>query len=99
MVGKSNRRPGDHRRPGIGLPVVAAILCASLGSAGAPSFAASESTTADKNTRPALTSGLLDDIHPYLLLHAQTPVEWYPWGPEALAKAKCENRPFFVSIG
>jgi uncharacterized protein YyaL (SSP411 family) len=36
---------------------------------------------------------------PYLLQHAHNPVDWYPWGDEALAKAKAENKPIFLSIG
>ncbi len=48
---------------------------------------------------PAYTNRLIDSNNPYLLLHAHNPVDWYPWGPEALAKAKRENRPIFLSIG
>jgi uncharacterized protein YyaL (SSP411 family) len=36
---------------------------------------------------------------PYLLQHAHNPVDWHPWGEEALAKAKAENKPIFLSIG
>ncbi len=36
---------------------------------------------------------------PYLLQHAHNPVDWYPWGPEALAKARAEDKPIFLSIG
>ncbi|MBN8581868.1 MAG: thioredoxin domain-containing protein [Anaerolineae bacterium] len=36
---------------------------------------------------------------PYLLQHANNPVDWYPWGDEALHKAKEENKPIFLSIG
>ena len=36
---------------------------------------------------------------PYLLKHAENPVDWYPWGGEALAKAKNDNKPIFLSIG
>ncbi|MDA8316481.1 MAG: thioredoxin domain-containing protein [Actinomycetota bacterium] len=36
---------------------------------------------------------------PYLRQHAGNPVDWYPWGPEAFARAKDEDRPLFVSIG
>src|SRR6476619_823540 len=42
---------------------------------------------------------LIDSNNPYLLLHAHNPVDWYPWGPEALEKAKRENKPIFLSIG
>ncbi|OAF12426.1 hypothetical protein AYJ54_06250 [Bradyrhizobium centrolobii] len=45
------------------------------------------------------TNRLIDSHDPYLLLHAHNPVDWYPWGPEALAKAKQENKPIFLSIG
>ena len=36
---------------------------------------------------------------PYLLQHANNPVDWYPWGEEAFAKARGENKPIFLSIG
>ncbi len=36
---------------------------------------------------------------PYLLQHAENPVDWYPWGTEAFEKAKRENKPVFLSIG
>ncbi len=45
------------------------------------------------------TNRLIDSGDPYLLLHAYNPVDWYPWGPEALAKAREEQKPIFVSIG
>src|SRR5690606_15738064 len=35
----------------------------------------------------------------YLLQHADNPVDWYPWGEEALARARAENRPILLSIG
>ena len=42
----------------------------------------------------------LADAHsPYLLLHAGDPVDWYPWGEEAFARARRENKPIFLSIG
>jgi uncharacterized protein YyaL (SSP411 family) len=36
---------------------------------------------------------------PYLLQHADNPVDWYPWGPEAFAKARLEDKPILLSIG
>ena len=36
---------------------------------------------------------------PYLLQHAQNPVDWYPWGDDAFAKARSEDKPIFLSIG
>lgn len=42
---------------------------------------------------------LIHEKSPYLLQHAYNPVDWYPWGEEAFAKAARENKPVFVSIG
>ena len=42
---------------------------------------------------------LANETSPYLLQHADNPVDWYPWGEEALEKAKKENKPILVSIG
>ncbi len=42
---------------------------------------------------------LLHETSPYLLQHAYNPVDWYPWGDEALQKAKEENKPILLSIG
>ncbi|MGG6440823.1 thioredoxin domain-containing protein [Saccharococcus caldoxylosilyticus] len=42
---------------------------------------------------------LIREKSPYLLQHAYNPVDWYPWGEEAFAKAKKENKPIFLSIG
>ncbi|HLQ48736.1 MAG TPA: thioredoxin domain-containing protein [Candidatus Dormibacteraeota bacterium] len=42
---------------------------------------------------------LADETSPYLLQHANNPVDWYPWGPEALARARDEDKPIFLSIG
>jgi uncharacterized protein YyaL (SSP411 family) len=42
---------------------------------------------------------LADETSPYLLQHANNPVDWYPWGPEALERATREDRPILLSIG
>src|SRR3989344_5537921 len=42
---------------------------------------------------------LADASSPYLLMHRDNPVEWYPWGEEAFARARAENKPLFISIG
>ncbi|MGI9456976.1 MAG: thioredoxin domain-containing protein [Aeoliella sp.] len=42
---------------------------------------------------------LADETSPYLLQHKDNPVDWYPWGPEALARARDEEKPIFLSIG
>lgn len=45
------------------------------------------------------TNKLIGETSPYLLQHAHNPVNWYPWGAEALEKSKRENKPIFLSIG
>ena len=42
---------------------------------------------------------LAETSSPYLRMHRDNPVEWYPWGEEALARARAENKPLFISIG
>ena len=42
---------------------------------------------------------LIGQKRPYLLQHAYNPVDWYPWGEEAFARARRENKPIFLSIG
>src|SRR5215467_14212128 len=42
---------------------------------------------------------LIHESSPYLLQHAHNPVDWYPWGRDALAKAQSEDKPIFLSIG
>jgi len=46
-----------------------------------------------------MTNRLATETSPYLLQHADNPVDWYPWGEEALAKAQAEEKPIFLSIG
>jgi uncharacterized protein YyaL (SSP411 family) len=48
---------------------------------------------------PRKPNRLITEKSPYLLQHAYNPVDWYPWGDEAFAKAKAEDKPVFVSIG
>jgi len=45
------------------------------------------------------TNHLIAETSPYLKQHAHNPVDWYPWGPEALEKARQLDRPIFLSIG
>lgn len=45
------------------------------------------------------TNRLIHEKSPYLLQHAQNPVNWYPWGEDAFEKAKQEDKPVFLSIG
>jgi uncharacterized protein YyaL (SSP411 family) len=46
-----------------------------------------------------MANHLADETSPYLLQHADNPVDWYPWGEEALHKARVEDKPIFLSIG
>jgi uncharacterized protein YyaL (SSP411 family) len=45
------------------------------------------------------TNRLAHEKSPYLLQHQHNPVDWYPWGEEAFAKARSENKPIFLSVG
>jgi len=49
--------------------------------------------------RPEHTNRLAHEKSPYLLQHAHNPVDWYPWGEEAFAKARRENKAIFLSVG
>jgi uncharacterized protein YyaL (SSP411 family) len=49
-----------------------------------------------RNRRP---NRLINATSPYLLQHAYNPVDWYPWGEEALARAKAEDKPILLSVG
>ena len=46
-----------------------------------------------------LPNRLANETSPYLLQHAGNPVDWWPWGPEALAQARAEDKPILLSIG
>ena len=52
---------------------------------------------ADRHQHPA--NHLKGQTSPYLLQHLYNPVDWYPWGPEALERARKEGKPIFLSIG
>lgn len=56
-------------------------------------------TAPNLDSMPAHTNRLALESSPYLLQHAHNPVDWYPWGEEAFAKAKAENKLVLVSIG
>ena len=63
-------------------------------------FAASVLLVAEQ--KPAdnvFTNRLAREKSPYLLQHAHNPVDWYPWGEDAFAKARRENKPIFLSAG
>ena len=56
-----------------------------------------ESESAPGPARPA--NRLAREVSPYLLQHAHNPVDWYPWGPEAIDRAVREDKPILLSIG
>src|SRR6476661_3068990 len=56
-----------------------------------------QNATASDSSRPP--NRLIHETSPYLRQHARNPVDWYPWGPEALAEAKRLDQPIFLSIG
>jgi uncharacterized protein len=53
----------------------------------------------DHPAEPTVTNRLAGESSPYLLLHRHNPVDWYPWGEEALARARREDKPIFLSVG
>ncbi len=56
--------------------------------------------TNDKHMNtPKHTNKLINETSPYLLQHAHNPVDWFPWGEEALAKAQKENKLLLISVG
>lgn len=60
---------------------------------------ANNHTTATPVKTTEFTNRLAKEKSPYLLQHQHNPVDWYPWGPQAFAKAKKENKPIFLSVG
>jgi len=70
--------------------VFLAFLCAGSAPGDAPLL---------KKEKEQPTNRLARETSPYLLMHAHNPVDWYPWGPEAFAKAKKEGKMIFLSIG
>ncbi|MGZ5835105.1 MAG: thioredoxin domain-containing protein, partial [Xanthobacteraceae bacterium] len=51
------------------------------------------------NPNPSHTNRLAREVSPYLLQHQHNPVDWWAWGPDALAEAKRSNRPILLSVG
>lgn len=58
-----------------------------------------QNTSTKENKKFMYTNALIHETSPYLLQHAHNPVDWYPWGKEALDKAKKENKMLLISIG
>src|SRR5438270_2160098 len=51
------------------------------------------------DTHTTMANRLAGETSPYLLQHAHNPVDWYPWGEEAFARARAEHRPVLLSVG
>ena len=73
---------------------LAAASLALVALAASPALSVDEQAVAT-----AKANRLAKETSPYLKLHAHNPVDWFPWGPEALEKARAENKPIFLSIG
>jgi uncharacterized protein YyaL (SSP411 family) len=83
--------------PGLGGCLVLVALALLLG--GPAPAAGGKGAPAGPETAPQRPNRLAGESSPYLLLHADDPVDWYPWGAEAIARAREEGRPIFLSIG
>src|SRR5688572_25863476 len=60
---------------------------------------ASHGSSGSSDTLPlSVPNRLADETSPYLLQHAHNPVDWYPWGHEALQRARTEGKPILLSI-
>ena len=62
-------------------------------------FVSCQSHQTGSNSIPEGSNHLINESSPYLLQHANNPVDWYPWNEEALKKAKEENKLILISIG
>ena len=86
--------------------IIAAIACAALvcgvqlisGCGGQSQDTKEHAVTSQKDVPPGKNRLALEKS-PYLLQHADNPVDWYPWGEEAFARARAEDKPIFLSIG
>src|SRR5437868_10817947 len=58
----------------------------------------SDTTNTTSSTQHTHTNRLIHETSPYLLQHAHNPVDWYPWGEEALQKARELDRPILLSV-
>ena len=83
----STRHRADPRSPVFGIALLLAVLLAAR--------------CAGIQAEPARSGGwrMAEASSPYLRMHADNPVDWYPWGEAAFAKAQRENKPLFISVG
>jgi len=57
------------------------------------------STHVNADGTPVYTNHLANETSPYLRQHAHNPVDWYPWGSEALEQARTYGKPIHLSVG
>ncbi len=72
------------------------VSAAVIGFAGFPLFSGPPSVERGGKKKP---NHLINEKSPYLLQHAENPVDWHPWGDAAILRAKRENKPILLSIG
>src|SRR3990167_7418727 len=84
----------------LGWPALALALVSACGPAKPPrSGETVPEPTPMAQTTSQMPNRLIHEQSPYLLQHAHNPVDWYPWGEEAFARAQAEEKPVFLSIG
>ena len=97
---KKYYRKGDNPSQRSFAACLAVLIAVSGALYSVPCALAGESLQTAANAEyPSSTNHLVGSASPYLLAHAHNPVDWYPWGNEALKKARSENKPIFLSIG
>ena len=83
----------------LGVFVIVAILGGLLIAKKASEAAETDTEMDEKKLQRKVKNRLADEKSPYLQQHAENPVDWYPWGEEAFARARAEDKPVFLSIG
>jgi uncharacterized protein YyaL (SSP411 family) len=78
---------------------LALAACCALATAHAPAEEPKDKAGEKGAKEKGKPNRLAKSSSPYLLQHAHNPVDWYPWGPEAFARAKKENKLVFLSVG
>src|SRR5258708_2832733 len=81
------------------LPKLRSLIIPILASIPITMLVLSRTHSQEDRQRSDRVNRLAKEASPYLLQHQHNPVDWYPWGEEAFARARAENKPVFVSIG
>ena len=76
-----------------------ALIAVALAQKPATPSAQPGTPAASRSDGRSFTNRLINEKSPYLIQHAHNPVDWHPWGEEAFAKARKENKPIFLSVG